>query len=207
MGNNIFKAPDYDGTAQQMADTLPDGRAWGLKNELGSNIRALIQSLSVAHNLTQQQIELLDDEFRISGTFDLLEDWEESVGIPDECIALSSTIAERRQAVIDRLRRTPIVTLADMQSYVDALFPGLGVVLYPGYDYYTFEYTFEVPFLGDVSDKFILVAEVPLSAATAYFEFDFEITFEGGVNLERLRCLLEKIIPANVYLIIEEIEV
>ena len=207
MADNIFKAPTADQTAQQMADSLPTGNAWDLKNEPDSNLRKLLNSLSVAHNLTQQQIELLDDEFRIQGTFDLLEDWEESVGIPDSCVAASSTISERRQDVVDRLRRLPIVTLADMQAYVDALFPGLGVTLYPGLEYYNFEYTFEVPFLGDVSDKFILVAEVPLSPTTSYFEFDWEIIFEGGVNVERLECLLNKINPSNVYVIIEQIEV
>lgn len=202
MGNNIFRAPDYNGTAQQMADALPNGDAWGLKNDPESNIRKLINSLSVAHNMTQQQIELLDDEFRIDGTFDLLEDWEKSVGIPDECLGLSSTIAERRQSVIDRLRKQPIVTLADMQAYVDALFPGLGVVIFPGTEYYSFEYEFEVPFLGGVSEKFILVARIPFST-TGQFEYEFEFDFEGGVNIERLECLLNKIIPANVLLITE----
>lgn len=199
MSDKLFKAPSD--TSQQMADCLAQGRAWGLKNDENSNARKLIKSLSVAHNRSQQQIELIETEFRIENSFDLLGEWEESVGIPDECIATSQTIEQRRAAVIERLKKLPIVTLADVQAYVDALFPSMGVIIYPGFEYYTFEYEFEIDFLSGVSDKFILVAEVPLSDNT--FEYDFEIGFEGGVDTTNLECVLNKIIPANVYLIIE----
>lgn len=202
MSDDIFKAPSKEVSAQQMADCLPTGRAWGKRNDPESNVRKLINALSTAFNIVQQYVELLDDEFKISQTTDLLEDWEDSVGIPDSCVALSQTIAERRQDVIDRLSKNPIVTLADMQSYVDNIFPGLGVTLYPGYEYYNFEYDFEVSFLpAGVSDKWILVAQVPLS--DNQFEYEFEMEFEGGVNTERLECLLNKINPAPVYVIIE----
>jgi len=196
---NIFTAPES--TGQQVADSLPRGRAWGAKNVDGSNTRGLIDSIAVAHNRTQQQIELLDDEFRIEQTFDLLIEWEKSVGIPDECLGTSDTLAQRRQVVIDRLRKKPLVTLQDLQGYVDSIFPGLGVVLYPGSEYYTFEFAFEAPFFGGIDEKFILVAEVPLSGDA--FEYEFEIEFEGVVDTTQLECLLNKIIPANVFLIIE----
>lgn len=199
--SDIFKAPSAEYTAQQMADSLPTGRAWGLRNVGESNVRKLINALSVAFNLTQQQIELLNDEFQIGQTFDLLEDWETSVGIPGQCLGTSETIAQRRQAVIDRLGKMPIVILGQMQAYVDALFPGIGVTLYPGYEYYGFEYDFEVPFLGDISSRWLLVAAVPLSDES--FEYEFEMTFEGGVDTEQLECLLNKINPAPVYVIIE----
>lgn len=201
MANNIFKAPCCDGTQDQMAACLPVGRAWALKNVDDSNIRKLINCLSVAHNIVQQHVELLDDEFRILNTYDLLEDWEQSVGIPDLCISAATTLAQRRQAVIDRLRKQPIVTLSEMQAYVDALFPGVGIVLYPGHEYYTFEYGFEIPILGSVSDKFVLVATVPLTSDS--FEYEFEMIFEGAPDVEKLVCLLDRINPANVYIKIE----
>lgn len=201
MSDDIFKSCCKETTAQQMADSLPDGRAWGKRNDPESNVRKLINALSVAHNLVQQQVELLNDEYKIDQTYDLLTDWETSVGIPGECLGTSETLAQRRQAVIDRLGKMPIVTIKQMQNYVEALFPGLGVELVPGYEYYSFEYGFEVPFLGDVSEKWILVAKVPLS--DAQFEYDWEMTFEGGVDTEQLECLLNKINPAPVYVIIE----
>lgn len=200
MGDNIFKAPLS--TSQQMADCLPEGDAWALKNEDDSNLRKLINSLSVAHNLVQQQIELLDYEFRIGQTFDLLEDWEESCGIPDECLGVSTLIADRRAAVIERIRKQPIVTLSQMQAYVDSLFPGMGITLYPGVDYAEdFEYEFEIPFYGEAYWRFILVATVPLPP-TDGFEFEFELFFEGTPDTSELECLLNQINPTNVYVLI-----
>lgn len=197
--SNIFTAPDD--TGQQLADSLSQGRAWGAKNKKGSNTRELIDAVAVAHNHTQQQIELLAAEFNINNTMDLLAEWETSVGIPDTCLATSATIAQRRQTVIDKLRKKPRVTLSDLQEYVDCLFPGFGVVLIPGSEYYTFEYEFGAPFLGDIADKFVLVATVPLSDNT--FDYAWEIEFEGGADTIQLECLLNKIIPANVLLIVE----
>lgn len=201
MGDNIFKAPDS--TAQQMADCLPNGNAWALKNDEESNIRKLIIALSVAHNMTQQQIELLEDEFRIAQTFDLLEEWETSVGIPDECLSVSLNINDRRQAVIDRLKKQPIVTLAEMQAYVDTLFPGLGITLYAGADFeQSFEYEFEIPFYESIFWRFVLVATVPLPPADG-FEYEFEFLFEGTPDTTELECLLNQINPANVYILIQ----
>lgn len=195
----IFKAPES--TTQQAADCLPVGRAWGSKNVEGSNTRGLLASIAVAHNLTQQQVETLENQFRILETFDLLEEWEHSVGIPDQCLGASETIEQRRQAVIDRLRKDPIVTLQETEDYVNALFPGLNIKLYPGAEYYSYEYTFPVPFFGGVSSKFILVVEVPVSGEA--YEYTFPVPFTGGPDVERLRCLLEKIVPSNVYVLIK----
>lgn len=192
MGNNIFKAPES--TGQQAADSLPVGRAWASKNISDSNTRKLLNSIAVAHNLTQQQIELLDDEFRIDQTTDLLREWEISVGIPDECLGTSETLAQRRAAVIDKMKKVPLVTLADLQGYIDNLFDGLGVTLFAVTDY---------PFgvAPAVNLKFLIVAEVLLT--TEGFEYDWEVPFYGGIDTEELECVLNKVIPSNVLLIIE----
>jgi hypothetical protein len=200
--SNIFTAPDD--TSQQMADSLPQGRAWAAKNIDTSNMRKLINSLAVVHNRSQQQIQLLDEEFRIDGTTDLLEEWETSVGLPDECTALSTTLALRRQAVIDRFRKKPWVTLSDLQTYVDNVFPEVGVILYPGGEYYPLEYELEATLMGDVSDRFIIVAEIPLSGES--LEYTLELTIEGGINTDELECVLNKLLLANVLLQIEFVE-
>jgi len=197
--DSIFKAPET--TGQQMADALPVGRAWASKNTDGTNTRGLINSLAVAHNQTQQRVEALNTEFQINRTWELIDEWEESVGIPNVCATFSETIERRRHAVIERLRKVPKVTLQHLQGYVDDVFPGMGVVLHPGLEYYSFEYGFEVPLMGGVDIRFVLVAEVPLSDST--FEYEWEMIFEGGVDTTQLECVLNEIIPANVLLIIE----
>jgi hypothetical protein len=127
---DIFTAPLS--TSQQMADSLPEGKAWGSKNIDGSNTRKLINSLAVAHNRAQQQIELLAGEFNINNTVELLSDWETSVGEPDSCFdGVLGTLAQRRETVIEKLRKTPIVNLAEMQAYIDRKVPDIEVRLIP----------------------------------------------------------------------------
>jgi hypothetical protein len=127
---DIFTAPLS--TSQQMADSLPEGKAWGSKNIDGSNTRKLINSLAVAPNRAQQQIELLADEFNINNTVELLPDWETSVGEPDSCShGTVGTLTQRRETVIEKLRKTPIVKLAELQAYIDRKVPDIEVRLIP----------------------------------------------------------------------------
>ena len=201
--DDIFKAPTIDGTADELSDHMPQGKAWMAKSVEGSNLRSLIYGSARSFNVSEQQIELLAKEFDINQTTLLIDEWEESVGLPDSCLGALSGIEDRRNLVIDRLRKLPIVTLEEMQAVVDEIFPGTGVTLFPGSEYYTFEYDFEATFLGDIEEKFILVAEIP--SQEPQFEYDFEVDFDIGIDIDKLRCVLERIIPANVLLVIEEV--
>ena len=167
----IFEAPDVDGTSDQLAHSLPKGRIWESKFISGSNLRALISGAANPFNLAEQKIEELSNEFDINKTTLLIDEWEESVGLPDDCLGQTSDIEERRRRVIQRLQKKPEVTLADLQTLVDVIFPTANIELFPGSDYYTFEYEFEVPFFGDLNERFILVARVPSQAPL--FEYDF----------------------------------
>jgi hypothetical protein len=127
---DIFTAPAD--SSQQMADSLPEGKAWGSKNVDDSNVRKLINALAVAPNAAQQQIQLLADEFNINKTVQLLPDFETSVGEPDSCsTGVLGSLAERRETVIEKLRKTPTVTLAEMQAYIDRKVPETEVRLIP----------------------------------------------------------------------------
>lgn len=200
---DLFKAPDNDGTANQLADHLPVGDIWAAKNVQGTNLRALIKACGVPFNYVQAKIEELQREFDIDQSTLLLPEWEESVGIPD-CVPISGqSLTQRRDAVKRRLRKEPIVTLEEMQDYLDELVPDSGVVLRKGVDVFNFEYEFEVEFIGNINDKFIIVAEVPSDAP--FFEYEFEITFTGAANTDIIACVLGSVIPSNVYLYIVEV--
>jgi len=178
---SIFKAPKD--TSQQMSNSLPDGRAWGNKNNQDSNTRKLINSLAPAHNKNQQTVEILSEEAYIRNTVDLLTDWEESVGLPDECLGIADSIEQRRSDVIIRLRKKPFVTLSEFQELVDDIFPDEGIILIPGEDYLEdFEYTFEFQFGGIIGSKFLLFVIIPE---------------ESTVDRVKVLCLLRKILRSN----------
>ncbi|MCP4088198.1 MAG: DUF2313 domain-containing protein [Gammaproteobacteria bacterium] len=196
---SIFNAQSLDEATDTLGYHMPQGRAWAIGKE-DSNIRNLLGACARGFLTVEELIEELAREFDISQTYDLIEEWEESVGIPNECILSIGDIQNRREEVIRRLRKVPIVTLEDMQSYVDELFPDDGIVLYNGTEYFSYEYVYEYTYLGDINERFIIVAEVPFENE---FEYTYEYTYTGGPDTELLRCVLEKVIPANVVLHIE----
>jgi hypothetical protein len=200
---SILNAPSLDQTVRQLSEHMPQGQLWEAKAVAGTNLNNLMYGVAKPFNITQELIEKLKDELNINTTVDLISEWETSVGLPDDCDGISDNIEQRRTAVIQRFRKVPIVTIDDLQDYVDAKFPDLGIKLYTGTEYFNFEYSFETSFWGNISDKFIIVAEIP--SQEPFFEFEFEMEFTGGVNTDFLRCTIERVIPANVVLIIVEV--
>lgn len=197
---NRFFAPTKEQSAQELANHLPQGRAWDLKNDLDSNARKLLRSLAASYNQIEQKIDELHTELDINKTLELLPEWEHSVLLPDSCLGDIDDIQERRDLVITRLKKEAIVNLQEFQDIVNKFFPGLNIMLYPGFEYFSFEYDLEMTLWGDMNDKFILVAELPFG--DSQFEYDLEMSLEGGVNTDKLRCFIEEFLPANVYLFI-----
>jgi hypothetical protein len=176
---------------------------WAAKNIDTANLRKLINGLAVMHNRTQQQIELLATEFDINQTVELLPDWETSVSLPDECKGLASTLELRRQDVIIRLRKTPLVTLAELQAFVDQQFPDMTIRLFPGIEYSGLEFELEVELIGG-NTSFVIIAEVV--GVGEQLEYELEVELTAGIDTDAFTCLMNKIIPANVLLQIVFVE-
>ena len=197
-----FNQHDIEGTVVQLADHMPSGDAWAAKLIEDSDLHSQMHGTSKPFNMTQGRIEDLTREFDINQTVELVTDWETSVGLPDICLGPVSDIDERRDLIIERLSKTPVTTLAQQQAFIDRLFPGLGVILIPGAEFFSFEYDIEMFFMGDVNEKFIIVALIP--PQEPFFEFDFEFNLTGGIDQTQLQCVLDRISPANVLPLILE---
>ena len=185
----MFKSQNLEQATKTLSKHMPTGRAWAFGSD-NSIMYDLFSASALPFKISQDYIETLARELDINQTIDLISEWEESVDIPDGCIFGEGVdINLRRQQVIFRFRKVPFVKLADLQLLVDTAFPGFTIVLHTGTSYYeTFEYDFEVIFMGDIYESFIIVAEIIGSE---------------GIDQGQLRCLLEKVIPANAILIIE----
>lgn len=210
VGISIFKAPETDEEAGSiLASHMPQGKAWDKKNDPESNMNGLVKGFSADSMLVQQKIYEMAQEFDINITTDLLPDWETSVGIPDDCIYTIEDIEIRRERIIQRLRNIPIVTLSDLQEYINFLFPDDTIIIKTGAALASFEYEFEVGLLGDIDEKFVIIAEVQTETPVfgSEFEYEFEFEFTGGPNTSTLMCILRNVVPANVVIIINYIEV
>ena len=184
---DIFKPPKNDTeSGKLLAAEMPSGRAWDNKNVDGSEMNKLVKGLSSPFMQVSQKIFELAEEFNINKTQNLLEDWEESVGIPDDCIFTYSDIDDRRGRVMQRLSNVPVTTLAELQAHIDAFFVGHTVILTPASsDYVSFEFTFEMTFTSSTNNKFRIDALI-----------------SSGGDEDMLECLLRSILPANVVLTI-----
>jgi len=189
-------------TEKDMADFIArhmrDGRAWDRKFDDDSVLRKLLLSLGAGFIEIEKLVKIVVDDYDIDQSVYLLPEWEESYGLPDSCLGVETDIVKRRNAVKTRIKKETLVTLEQLQSYVDELFPEHTITLYPGYDYYGFEYDFEHEFWGNANERFVLVVEI--FDFDDIFEYEFEHDFSGSVDTAQIECVLKKVIPANVVL-------
>ncbi len=99
---------------------MPRGRL--LRVEPGSRFEALLQAL--AGVLADVELRLLDlvDESDPRTTYELLEEWERTLGLPGECLGEPlPTLSLRRLAILARLRRGVEQSAADLVWLASAL--------------------------------------------------------------------------------------
>lgn len=81
---------------------LPHGRAWDLSPDgwLSARLTPIATELARLHSAADELLTEADPRL----TAVMIEDWELSVGLPDDCAPLGATLGERREAVCTRLR-------------------------------------------------------------------------------------------------------
>ena len=94
-----------DDYKQQMQQLLPPGPAFDL--ELQPDIAALVAAFAPEFWRIDFALDGLQAELNPASVTQLLTDWEEYLGIPDACVVPGSqTVAERRQAVLNKMSAT-----------------------------------------------------------------------------------------------------
>jgi len=193
-----FSAPSQEEATRQLSSTLPDGRAWYAKNAAGTNMHALVSACAAEFRQIQIQIETLAREFDVNLTDQLLPDWETSVGLPEECMGQMASLADRRKAVILRLRKIPFVTKADYEQLAFDL-TGMSVTVTPGAEIELFPLDFPIHFAsGNSYFKLYVTFNDAIGGFPYLFPFNFIST---GDNI--IRCVFEQIAPANVLIIFQ----
>lgn len=121
--------------ARTLGKLLPRGRAWTLEEQpnLTKQVTALAPELCRQND---EIVDLLEVETNPSTTDDLLPDWEEFLGLPDECTPAGLTDDERRAQLVQRMTVKGSLSVEFLQEQIEAL----GVV---GGEVYSFE-----PFLA-----------------------------------------------------------
>ncbi len=114
---NPHSADDY---SQLLMQLLPPGRAFDVQP--GSQLAALLQGLAADPAAVDANRLQVIPESLPSETDDLLPDWELELGLPDDCAPSGQTVAERRQALVQKVTANQAITA----TYIEAAAAALG---------------------------------------------------------------------------------
>ena len=186
-----------DGQAQSLANYLPGGKLFSIKNIQNSNFRKLLVGLAGELFTADGYIRSYSQEILPDEAVLFIDEWEKALGIPDDCFSGTGTLDDRRKHILVKLASLGIQTADDFVDLA-ALF-GVTITVTPGSDFYSFAQfpvEFPFPFFGSEEEsRFNIVVEFTIQDS-AKFTFFFPYTF-GDALLQILECLFNKLKPAN----------
>ena len=171
-----YKPITNDQQTSLLAQCMPQGLAWNAKGDSDTNLYKMLKSLATEINSLETKIYEMVTQWNINNTTLLISEWETAVGIPDECRNTAEAIAIRRTDVLTKLRKVPIITIADYKALAEAITgePVANWDIRPGID----------DFPADPLFRFVLLVTSPIVASAA-FEYPFGSGFESGIGLAR----------------------
>ena len=142
----LFKSHTQEEMQRVLAAYVPDGNALVAKNFADKNIYKVLFWMSGEAVRFESLLNLIYNEYDIATTTLLIEEWENAVGIPDDCFSRNVSLAQRRIQVLVKFA----LKADTRQSFIDiaALFgiectiENATIVTYPfSTDLYPWPYT------------------------------------------------------------------
>ena len=96
-----------------LASFIPVGKAYQASIVDGSNLQRYIKASSCEFQRLQDLMATFLAELDPQVTEIFISEWESSLGIPDECIPIAATDAERRDNIVLKLNALSVQTEAD----------------------------------------------------------------------------------------------
>jgi uncharacterized protein YmfQ (DUF2313 family) len=192
----LFNPHSQEEHRKSLADFLPNGPAFGSKNDSDANLFKFLNGLSLELQRVENTFNLLAEEYGINETTLLIDSWEKAVGIPDDCFSISSTIEERRRNVLIKLT----LSIDTRKSFYDlaALLGVTNIIIRNGGYNGVFPLRFPAMFFPDVKTaKYTMIVELPASLGSGIFgvsKFPFPF-INGAASL--IECLFRALRPAH----------
>lgn len=112
----LYTAADYMAAFQSL---LPRGRVWS--RDPDTTLAATVAGLTEIYERTNARANDLIAEAFPATTFELLPEWEATLGLPDPCAGISPTIQQRRGQVLARFCGTGGQSAGYMINYAHSL--------------------------------------------------------------------------------------
>lgn len=183
--------------ADILAQYLRDDSLHEAKNRDGSTLRKILIGLASEWLNFRSKINEVSNEYNPKTTTKLIEEWEQFVGIPDDCIPVASTIEQRRLNVLLKLAGINATTEKQFKNIASIL--GYNIEVSNGVSTSTFPLTLPFLLISEASAPFTIVITLPSSIQPNGFTliFPFTLTSQQPAILD---CLFNKLKPANTQL-------
>jgi uncharacterized protein YmfQ (DUF2313 family) len=193
----MFKERTQAQQASVLAQYLRDDDLHVAKNKEDSILRKVLLGLASEWLNFRSSLNDVVSQYNPNNTTSLIEEWEGFVGIPDSCIAVASTLEQRRLNVLLKLSGINVSTAKQFKNVAAIL--GYSIQVSNGIDTSTFP--LQLPFLliSQASAPFTIVITLPASLKPAGFPLTlpFKLTAQQPTIL---KCLFNKLKPANTQL-------
>lgn len=199
---SLFQRRDNEEYTDSLARYLPGGELFASKFKQSSNFRALLRGMAGELFRANGFLREYNDNIIPDTTVKFIEEWESTLGIPDDCFSGTGTTLERRRDILTKLAALGVQT---DQDFIDlAVIFGVTVTVNAGIDEITFPLTFPVVmFTTEQEARFTIVIRFTVQAANK-FPLTFPILFGSG-EIAILECLFTKLKPANCDIIFQQV--
>ena len=183
---------------EQLLALLPQGRAW--PREPDSLLSLLMDAQAEEYARLDAVATGLLDEMLPGSTTALISDWEEDVGLPDECTDLATTILKRRAAILEKEAGRTNLNAA---SFIEV---GANFGLIITVDEHDQVRADAIANLDTSSGKwrYVFWVNIPTDSPTREFDMlshvDTPLLVEGERNVE-LECRLRKLTPSHTHMV------
>ena len=183
--------------ADILAQYLRDDNLHEAKNRDDSTLRKILLGLASEWLNFRDKINEVVNEYNLQKTTALIQEWEEFVGIPDDCIPVASTIEQRRLNVLLKLSGINVTTEKQFKNVASIL--GYNIEVSNGVSTSTFPLTLPFLLISEASAPFTIVITLSSSLKPSGFPltFPFTLTSQQPAILD---CLFNKLKPANTQL-------
>lgn len=195
---NIAQTRTTDQQSAVLAQYLRDDDLHQAKNRDDSNLRKVLLGLASELIRLRDSVNNLCEQYDPRVTEEFIDEWERTVGIPDDCIGNSGTLEERRNNVLLKIAGINITTAKQFENLAASF--GFTVTVKSGVDVSTFPLAFPFVLLSAAEAPFTIIVEYDASLETESFPLTFPFTFTASA-IDILECLFDKLKPANTQIV------
>lgn len=194
---NIEKRTQQE-QARILANYLRNDKLHDAKNNKDSVLFKILMGLAIGWIDFRDNSQLIVDNYNIYNSLQLLEDWEQAVGIPDDVFNIANDVETRRRNILLKISGSKAETSLQFENIGKIL--GFDIKCETGYQYCRFPLRFPIIFTKKENLPFLIVITIDKKYQPKTFPFTFPIEFKSDIAVI-LKLFFDKIKPANTKLI------